>query len=79
VVIFQDVTRVVEMERELRRSERLAAVGQLSASIAHEIRNPLAAISIVRSAERRAAESRAAAEGPRAREPLRLDGLMPIS
>jgi two-component system sensor histidine kinase PilS (NtrC family) len=33
------------MERELRRSERLAAVGELSASIAHEIRNPLAAIS----------------------------------
>ncbi len=45
VVIFQDVTHVVEMERELRRSERLAAIGQLSASIAHEIRNPLAAIS----------------------------------
>jgi two-component system sensor histidine kinase PilS (NtrC family) len=45
VVIFQDVTKVVEMERELRRSERLAAVGQLSANIAHEIRNPLAAIS----------------------------------
>ena len=45
VVIFQDLTRVVEMEAELRRSERLAAVGELSASIAHEIRNPLAAIS----------------------------------
>jgi len=45
VVIFQDVTKVVEMERGLRRSERLAAVGELSASIAHEVRNPLAAIS----------------------------------
>ncbi|MEE9607864.1 MAG: ATP-binding protein [Myxococcota bacterium] len=45
VVIFQDVTQVVDMENDLRRSERLAAVGQLSASIAHEIRNPLAAIS----------------------------------
>jgi two-component system sensor histidine kinase PilS (NtrC family) len=45
VVIFQDVSDVVEMERELSRSERLAAVGELSASIAHEIRNPLAAIS----------------------------------
>jgi two-component system sensor histidine kinase PilS (NtrC family) len=45
VVIFQDVTDVVRMELELRRSERLAAVGQLSAAIAHEIRNPLAAIS----------------------------------
>jgi len=45
VVIFQDVSDVVQMERELRRSERLAAVGELSAHIAHEIRNPLAAIS----------------------------------
>jgi two-component system sensor histidine kinase PilS (NtrC family) len=45
VVIFQDLTDVVQMERELRRSERLAAVGELSASIAHEVRNPLAAIS----------------------------------
>jgi two-component system sensor histidine kinase PilS (NtrC family) len=45
VVIFQDVTDVVEMEASLRRSERLAAIGELSASIAHEIRNPLAAIS----------------------------------
>jgi two-component system sensor histidine kinase PilS (NtrC family) len=45
VVIFQDVTDVVEMETNLRQSERLAAIGELSASIAHEIRNPLAAIS----------------------------------
>jgi two-component system sensor histidine kinase PilS (NtrC family) len=45
VVIFQDVSDVVQMEQELTRSERLAAVGALSASIAHEIRNPLAAIS----------------------------------
>jgi two-component system sensor histidine kinase PilS (NtrC family) len=45
VVIFQDVSGVVQMEQELTRQERLAAVGALSASIAHEIRNPLAAIS----------------------------------
>ena len=44
-MIFQDVTDVVAMERDLRRSERLAAVGELSANIAHEIRNPLASIS----------------------------------
>jgi two-component system sensor histidine kinase PilS (NtrC family) len=45
VVIFQDVSRVVEMEAALRRHERLAGVGQLAADLAHEIRNPLAAIS----------------------------------
>ncbi|MEN8183276.1 MAG: ATP-binding protein [Myxococcota bacterium] len=45
VVIFQDVSDVVRMEGELRRSERLAAVGELSAGMAHEVRNPLAAIS----------------------------------
>jgi len=45
VVIFQDVTQVVSMEHELRQSERLAAVGEMAARMAHEIRNPLAAIS----------------------------------
>ncbi len=45
VVIFQDVTQVVEMEAELRRHERLSGIGQLAADLAHEIRNPLAAIS----------------------------------
>ena len=45
VVIFQDLSDVVRMEEELRRSERLAGVGQLAADIAHEVRNPLAAIS----------------------------------
>jgi two-component system sensor histidine kinase PilS (NtrC family) len=45
VVIFQDVTDVVRMEGELQLGSRLAGIGELAASIAHEIRNPLAAIS----------------------------------
>jgi two-component system sensor histidine kinase PilS (NtrC family) len=45
IISFQDVTRLREMERELKRSDRLAALGELSARMAHEIRNPLASIS----------------------------------
>jgi two-component system sensor histidine kinase PilS (NtrC family) len=44
IVNFQDVTDLREMERVLRRNERLAALGTLAASVAHEVRNPLAAI-----------------------------------
>jgi two-component system sensor histidine kinase PilS (NtrC family) len=43
-LIFQDLTDMKEMEAELRLKDRMAAVGELSAGIAHEIRNPLAAI-----------------------------------
>lgn len=45
IVNFQDVTELREMERVLRQRERLAALGTLAASVAHEVRNPLAAIS----------------------------------
>jgi len=45
IAIFSDLTEAKEMELKARKSDRLAAVGELSASIAHEIRNPLAAIS----------------------------------
>jgi len=45
IVIFQDVTRWRQLEQDMRLNDRMAAIGELSAGIAHEIRNPLAAIS----------------------------------
>lgn len=45
MVIMNDITEIRQMEERLRKADRLAAVGQLAAGIAHEIRNPLASIS----------------------------------
>jgi len=44
VVTWNDVTRLSEMQEQLARTRRLASVGQLAAGVAHEINNPLAAI-----------------------------------
>ena len=43
--VFQDVTTMKQLEREARLRQRLAAVGEMAAGIAHEIRNPLASMS----------------------------------
>jgi len=45
ILIFQDLTKVKEMETVLERNRRLAFVGEMAAGLAHEIRNPLASIS----------------------------------
>ena len=42
---FQDVTDVRRLERDAQLQKRLAAVGEMAAGIAHEIRNPLASMS----------------------------------
>jgi PAS domain S-box-containing protein len=44
VAIFKDVTVVHELEAQLRRSDRLAALGTLAAGLAHEIKNPLSSL-----------------------------------
>ncbi|MBX9975118.1 PAS domain S-box protein [Cytobacillus firmus] len=44
VTIGRDITEMKKTEELLRKSEKLAVVGQLSAGIAHEIRNPLTSL-----------------------------------
>lgn len=45
IIIFQDLTRLKNMEEQLRRVDRLSALGELAAGMSHEVRNPLASIS----------------------------------
>ena len=44
IVTFQDLTEIRTMEENVRRKDRLAAVGRVAAGLAHEIRNPLGAM-----------------------------------
>lgn len=44
IVTFQDLTEIRSMEENVRRKDRLAAVGRVAAGLAHEIRNPLGAM-----------------------------------
>jgi two-component system sensor histidine kinase PilS (NtrC family) len=45
IIIFQDLTEINKMRETLEKSRRLAYIGEMAACLAHEIRNPLAAIS----------------------------------
>jgi PAS domain S-box-containing protein len=44
LMVFQDITEIKALEEKLRHADRLAALGTLSAGLAHEIKNPLSAI-----------------------------------
>lgn len=44
IFIFQDLTEIHALEQEVRLKERMAALGEMAAGMAHELRNPLAAI-----------------------------------
>jgi two-component system sensor histidine kinase PilS (NtrC family) len=44
-LIFQDITKFKEMEEQMKRVDKMAAIGVLASGMAHEIRNPLASLS----------------------------------
>ena len=45
VITLQDISQIERMEQQMRKAERMAAIGEMSASVAHGFRNSLAAIS----------------------------------
>lgn len=45
IITLKDISTIEQLERQVRQAEKLAAIGMMSASIAHDFRNPLTAIS----------------------------------
>ena len=46
-LLFKDLTRVEQLEERERLRERLTALGEMAAAIAHEVKNPLAGIQVI--------------------------------
>ncbi|WP_427340057.1 two-component system sensor histidine kinase NtrB [Caloranaerobacter sp. DY30410] len=47
VIVLEDISEIRKLENQVRRAEKLSAVGQLASGIAHEIRNPLGIIKTI--------------------------------
>jgi signal transduction histidine kinase len=47
VLVFRDITKHKQMEQALLSTERLSAMGQLAATLAHEIKNPMQVIGLI--------------------------------
>lgn len=45
IAIFRDISQIKELQERVRRSDRLALIGQMATCVAHEIRSPLCSIS----------------------------------
>lgn len=45
IITLRDISEIERLEKQMRQAEKLAAIGMMSASIAHDFRNPLSAIS----------------------------------
>jgi two-component system, sensor histidine kinase FlrB len=46
LILIQDITRIYQLEEQLQRKDRLAAMGELVSRIAHEVRNPLGSVEL---------------------------------
>jgi len=69
IMVFTDITRILEMKEQIKRAERVRAAVELAAEIAHEIRNPLTAISGAAQLLQQRMDQ--ASRGPDADKPLR--------
>lgn len=58
LILIQDITRLYQLEEQLQRRDRLAAMGEMIGRIAHEIRNPLGSVELFASLLRRDLDDR---------------------